>query len=238
MTKNNTMLRFFANNMQRPLTYPPSPPCPASRKIRTRSRRQTLIKLERWLDAVEFCDRALHVDGKCVKALSRRASAFVKLAGECPASSSFVGAVDTTAVAAKPMPTPTPTPTPPPTPTSTEIEVVKGGAGSGCSVDVSSPTVTAEISNESVSATGAAGETGQEEGGEKTSVHHVCERYESRNGLMALALLDLEAAVEADPDGEDVRRQRDALSQEIEEEKVGSYEKSFAAPEMLKGRSR
>ncbi|CAN0534722.1 unnamed protein product, partial [Ectocarpus sp. 12 AP-2014] len=36
---------------------------------------QTLIKLERWLDAVEFCDRALHVDGNCVKAFSRRASA-------------------------------------------------------------------------------------------------------------------------------------------------------------------
>lgn len=44
--------------------------------------RQTLIKLERWTDAVEFCDRALHVDGNCVKALSRRASALVELAGD------------------------------------------------------------------------------------------------------------------------------------------------------------
>lgn len=40
------------------------------------------MKLERWTDAVEFCDRAIHVDGHCVKALSRRASALVKLAGD------------------------------------------------------------------------------------------------------------------------------------------------------------
>ncbi|CAN0262656.1 unnamed protein product, partial [Hapterophycus canaliculatus] len=59
---------------------------------------QTLLKLERWLDAVEFCDRALHVDEKCIKALSRRAAAFVKLAGEC-SSDSFARANASTAAA-------------------------------------------------------------------------------------------------------------------------------------------
>lgn len=41
-----------------------------------------------------------------------------------------------------------------------------------------------------------------------------------REGLMALALEDLDRAVGIDPKGEDVRRQRDSLSREMEEEKV------------------
>lgn len=163
---------------------------------RERVRRQTLIKLEKWLDAVEFCDRALHVDEKCVKALSRRASAFVKLAAECLAS---LVDVNTTAVEAKP--------------TSTGIECARGGSGG--SVDVNSLTA-AENANEAVSVTeGGARGTGQEEG---KRAHY--ERFGGRGGLMALALLDLDAAVKADPDSEDIRRQRDSLSQEIEEEKV------------------
>lgn len=167
------------------------------------ARRQTLLKLERWLDAAEFCDRALHVDRKCVKALSRRASAFAKLAGECPAS--LEGVANTAADVAGAAPTPT------------EIEVGTGGL-----VDVSSPTVAENAKNGSVSADAEG--TSQE--GEENHAHW-CERHGGRDGLMALALLDLEAAVEADPDGEDVRRQRDALSQEIEEEKVRTLRNSL-----------
>ena len=143
---------------------------------------------------MEFCDRALHVDRKCVKALSRRASAFVKLAGECPAP--LEGVANTAADVAEAAPTPT------------EIEV-----GTGGSVDVSSLTA-AESANGSAS-TGAEG-IGQQ----GQTRDRWCERCGGRDGLMALALLDLEAAVEADPAGEDIRRQRDALSQEIQEEKV------------------
>lgn len=158
--------------------------------------RQTLIKLERWPDAVEFCDRALHVDGKCVKALSRRASTFVKLAGERNAS---LVEVNTDAVAGRPA--------------SNEIEVVRGGSGG--SVDVSSPTA-ANNANKTISET-ENGERGTDHEGERCAHFEHCG---GRGGLMALALLDLNAAVEADPEGEDVRRQRDSLRQEIEEEKV------------------
>lgn len=45
---------------------------------------QTLIKLGRWMDAIEFCDRALHVDPGYVKALSRRATAFLALSAPEP----------------------------------------------------------------------------------------------------------------------------------------------------------
>eukprot|EP00752_Nemacystus_decipiens_P002264 g2145.t1 len=159
---------------------------------------QTFIKLERWPDAVEFCDRALHVDGKCVKARSRRASAFVKLAGECPTPLDRIVNTEATAVAAAAAPIPI----------EVEVEV-----GSGGSVDVSSPTA-AENANGSVSPGGDGGEP------ERDDRARLRKRYGGRDGLMALALLDLEAAVEADPDGEDVRRQRDALRQEIEEEKA------------------
>ncbi|CAN0384762.1 unnamed protein product, partial [Ectocarpus sp. 8 AP-2014] len=57
-------------------------------------------------------------------------------------------------------------------------------------------------------------------------------RFGGREGLMALALLDLHAAVEADPDSEDIRRQRDTLSKEIEEEKAEA-----AVMNMVKGTS-
>lgn len=173
--------------------------------------RQTLIKLERWLDAVEFCDRALHVDGKCVKALSRRASAFVKLAGEHPVS--LAGVNNTNAIAVKPT---------------------TASSTGGCSVGVASLTAAGDANananaNKSEKASaggeGCAGGEGQEE--EKIDR---CERFGGRDGLMALALLDLDAAVEADPEGEDVRRQRDSLSQEIEEEKVRNSQ-----PQQLQG---
>lgn len=167
---------------------------------------QTLIKLERWPDAVEFCDRALHVDEKCVKALSRRASAFVKLAGGCrPASLS--ADVHTAVVEAAP--------------TTAEAEVVNadGGGTTGDSVDVGGLTAS-ENANETISAAdggSARGTTGQGQGGETRDRYG---HYGGRDGLLALALQDLNAAAEADPGGEDVGRQRDSLRREIEEEKV------------------
>lgn len=179
---------------------------------------QTLIKLERWLDAVEFCNRALHVDGKCVKALSRRASAFVKLAGECSAS------VETTNSAATGTSTTTTTPATTTTrssrladSTDDEIEVVKGGSGD--SIDISSSTKTKDVNETVARAGGGGGGRTSEEGGE----HVFHESFGGRDGLLAQAMLDLNLAVEVDPDGEDARRQRDALSQEIEEEKVRPY---------------
>lgn len=76
----------------------------------------------------------------------------------------------------------------------------------------------AEPSNE-VSATVECGKisTSEREG---QGVGVFRERYGGREELMKLALSDLEKAVEVDPEGEDVRRQRDHLKREIEEEKV------------------
>lgn len=45
-------------------------------------------------------------------------------------------------------------------------------------------------------------------------------QYGGREGLMSLALADLEKAVEIDSEGEDVQRQRDCLRKEIDEESV------------------
>lgn len=171
---------------------------------------QTLIKLERWLDAVEFCNRALHVDGKCVKALSRRASAFVKVAGERSASvDDTTGAAATTTTAAAAMRSSTLAGS-----SIDEVEVVKGGSSD--SIDISSSTTTENV-NETIPGT-----TGEEEG---EHAFHKC--FGGREGLRAQALLDLDAAVEVDPDGEDVRRQRDALRQEIEEEKVRIHHRNL-----------
>lgn len=49
------------------------------------------------MDAIEFCDRALHVHSGYVKALSRRATAFVALSAPEPSVSS-------TAIAPTPVP--------------------------------------------------------------------------------------------------------------------------------------
>lgn len=164
---------------------------------------QTLIKLERWLDAVEFCDRALHVDGKCVKAFSRRASAFVKLAEDSTTSG--------VAAAAAPSSVSPPADAVDSTVTQTEV-VIKGGTS--VSIDVSD---VAPVENEKETVSGKEVDAETSGRGEE---HAFRVRFGGREGLMALALLDLQAAVEADPDGEDIRRQRDSLSKEIEEEKV------------------
>lgn len=186
---------------------------------------QTLIKLERWLDAVEFCNRALHVDGKCVKALSRRASAFVKLAGECSASvhattGAATCAATTTASGASTTTTGSPRLAHSVSDevevvvkggsTNDEIEVVRGGTGD--SIDISSSTTT-----ENVDETVAGARGGEGEGEEKHAFH---KSFVVRKELLAQALLDLNAAVDVDPNGGDIRRQRDDLSQEVEEEKV------------------
>ncbi|CAN0064567.1 unnamed protein product, partial [Ectocarpus sp. 4 AP-2014] len=176
---------------------------------------QTLIKLERWLDAVEFCDRALHVDGKCVKAFSRRASAFVKLAEDST----------TSGVAAAAAPATISPPSDAVDGTVTQTEVVIKGCTS-VSIDVSDlPLV--EDETEAVSGTEGDGESS---GRGEEHVFRV--RFGGREGLMAIALLDLHAAVEADPDSEDIRRQRDSLSKEIEEEQAEA-----AVMKMVKGTS-
>lgn len=174
------------------------------KKKNTRVLLQTLIKLERWLDAVEFCDRALHVNGKCVKALSRRASAFVKLAEDSTTSGVAPAAAAPATVSPRSDAA---------NDTESQAEVVIKG-GTSVSIDVSDLATTAN-DKEAVSGTEVDGETSGR--GEE---HAFRVRFGGREGLMALALLDLHAAVEADPDSEDIRRQRDGLSKEIEEEKV------------------
>lgn len=210
---------------------------------------QALIKLERWLDAVEFCNRALHVDGKFVKALSRRASAFVRLAGECSASvhattgaSTCAASTTTTNAAAVAAATTRSSRLGDSADDEVEmvveggntgdgvevidrggstndvIEVVKGGSGD--LIDISSSTIKEDVGETIVGTRrGGEGRTAGEEA-EENAFH---ESFGGRVGLLAQALLDLNTAVEVDPDGEDVRRQRDLLSQEIEEEKVCPY---------------
>ncbi len=138
---------------------------------------------------MEFCDRALHVDGKCVKAFSRRASAFVRLAVECSVSLEA-----TTALAS----------------------AADENAGSSTVADSTNDEGKTIQGRADVSADLALEET--EAGAGESRICH--ERFGGREGLMALALLDLDAAVELVPDGEDVKRQRDALRQEIDEAKV------------------
>lgn len=160
---------------------------------------QTLIKLERWSDAEEFCDRALHVDDKCVKALSRRATVLLRLAGECTGlagvatcpeaaapSASWSSALEKETREIE---------------NDTSASSATDGMAEGCSKEVVSRTV-----------------NGDGEGDRKTTSPH--ERFGGREGLMALALRDLNTAVGIDPIDEDVRRQRDAIRKEIEEEKV------------------
>lgn len=161
---------------------------------------QTLIKLERWLDAVEFCDRALHVDGKCVKAFSRRASAFVRLAVECSGSSEATAAPASAAV------------------DSAEFSTVADRTNEGGAATRGRANITAGDDHiDKALGEAEAGATGTAQAGRKCASH---ERFGGTEGLMALALLDLDAAVEVDPNGDDIRRQRDALRQEIDEAKV------------------
>ncbi|CBN78096.1 conserved unknown protein [Ectocarpus siliculosus] len=176
---------------------------------------QTLIKLERWLDVVEFCDRALHVDGTCVKAFSRRASAFVKLAED-----STTSGVD---AAAAPSPVSPPADAVDSTVTQTEV-LIEGGTS--VSIDVSD---LAPAENEKETVSGQEGDAETSGRGEEQAFRV---RFGGREGLMALALLDLHAAVAADPDSEDIGRQRDSLSKEIEEEKAEA-----AVMKMVKGTS-
>lgn len=64
-------------------------------------------------------------------------------------------------------------------------------------------------------------ERGAESGvGTGTDAFHV--RYGGREGMVALALVDLDTAVGIDPASGDLRRQRDNLSRQIEEERVRS----------------
>lgn len=148
---------------------------------------------------MEFCDRALHVDDKCVKALSRRASAFVKLSGIC----SEVEAVTAAAVAASLS-------TFSSRGSNNETGVVEDGARGSTSTGVTDDACDIE----KVLATEDGG--GNNDGGEGAFY----ERFGGRDGLMALGLVDLDTAAEIDPDGEDIKRQRDGLAREIEEEKV------------------
>ena len=174
---------------------------------------QTLIKLERWSDALDFCDRALHVDGLCVKALSRRATIFINLAGQCLASSSHATATATATAAAA-------TCASLPGRIGVEVGESKGDA-TGISAGMSSV-----LNTENREAVGTAGDEGEktgdndndnDDGGADQALY---DRFGGREGLLALALVDLETAVGAEPESEDVRRQRDALKTEIDEEKV------------------
>lgn len=191
---------------------------------------QTLIKLERWSDALDFCDRALHVDGTCVKALSRRASAFVNLAGKCLAAS--INATATAAAAAADTVTAAPTAaataaytvaesTRVVSPSTIGIEVGES-KGDTTGVSASTSSLLNRASREAVGVGGGGAETAadDEDDGDGGTDQALYGRFGGRQGLLALALVDLEAAVQADPESEDVRRQRDALKTEIDEEKV------------------
>lgn len=64
-------------------------------------------------------------------------------------------------------------------------------------------------------------ERGTESGvGTGTDAFHA--RYGGRERMVALALVDLDTAVGINPASEDLRRQRDNLSRQIEEERVRS----------------
>ena len=166
---------------------------------------QTLIKLERWVDAVEFCDRALHIDGECVKALSRRASAFVNLAGELAPPEGHASP-------------------------SAGIPLVPGpscGDGTIFSVvidgtRVSNKAGSAELNGHIYESTRPPtpqkrGDWG-DDGIEEYMFHDLSG---GREGLMALALADLNKAVDVDREGvEDLQRQRQTLTRKIKEELV------------------
>lgn len=59
--------------------------------------------------------------------------------------------------------------------------------------------------------------------GQGQGIELLWERYGGRDVLKELALSDLEKAMKIDPEGEDIRRQRDQLKREIEEEKVMAH---------------
>lgn len=164
---------------------------------------------------MEFCDRALHVDGKCIKALSRRATAFVKLAGEC-SSNSFASVNATKA-------TTTATTTTAGVPGCHEVDRSDGKAGAlandtlTTTVETSVLTTTAKDSG-TISGSGNCRGVIKPGGGAGEDTFDAC--VGGRKELMALALQDLDTAVEVDADGEDIRRQRDNLKKEIDEEKV------------------
>lgn len=165
---------------------------------------QTLIKLERWVEAVEFCNRALHINPNSVKALCRRASAFIKLAAEST-TGSVAGNVDpstTTGVTLKEDLT-------------HENNASDGRSGSvdceteagtGIELDLDTPATSGEESP----------------GGRNVVNMEFCQRHGGSERLRALALEDLTSAVKIDPVAEDVRHQRDDLGREIEEARVSS----------------
>lgn len=160
---------------------------------------QALIKLGRWSEAAEFCDRALHVDDKSVKALSRRALVFTKLAGEYPTLTEINHGAAAVA-----------------TPPSSLRENVKGAgviAGDTVILDKSIERVPREEDEALTSAAENSGNVNR-----IRSAFH--KRFGGKEGLLALALVDLNAAVDIDHTGEDIRRQRDTLRTDINEAKV------------------
>lgn len=160
---------------------------------------QTLLKLERWVDAIEFCDRALQVDSSCVKAMSRRASAFVELAGKLPPFR--------------------------------EESYSDTGSSSVSSHQSRSNGKISQVSNQTGDNDPRENHDGCDEGEIGNSKDerrdHVSVEYEfhdlrgGRAGLLALALEDLDKAVEVDRGvSEDLQQQRDDLRKQIEEETV------------------
>ncbi|CAN0135886.1 unnamed protein product, partial [Scytosiphon promiscuus] len=176
---------------------------------------QTMLKLERWLDAVEFCDRALHVDGKCVKALSRRAAAFVKLAGKY-SSNSFVS-VNASATTRTAAATATGSP---------RYHLVGRPDGHPAALINDESYSGGDRKALATTGTGGKRESGagnridRREPGEFMGEDVLHASYGGREGLMASALHDLDAAVNVDVDNGDIRRQRDNLKKEIDEEKA------------------
>ena len=180
---------------------------------------QTLIKLERWSDALDFCDRALHIDGTCVKALSRRASTFVQLAAQAQCLTASLGATPAAAAAVTATEiTATATSVSSPGSIGVAVGEVKLDNASGVSTEMCS--TTSGKTKGVVGVTGGGGEHNGDDGGGEGGLQALYNRFGGREGLLALALADLDRAVETDPESEDVRRQRDALRTEINEEKV------------------
>lgn len=140
---------------------------------------------------MEFCDRALHVDRKFVKALSRRASAFVLLARRsCRLKKRWIAAANES-----------------------------GERGEEHTLVSFPDACTAEDGGVRVENDGGGRASGDEIGGRKIE-DTFCKRYGGKNALLALALADLNTAVAIEAGVEDVRRQRDTLAKEIEEEQV------------------
>lgn len=151
------------------------------------------------------------MDGKCVKALSRRAASFVKLAGKysCNSVASVKATTMTTAAAATAAGMPR------------RHKVGRSTSENGALVkDDSTTAVVATIVEDNGTVPGLGDGSNCRQTGVDAGEDAFQARFGGRKGILALALHDLDAAVNIDADCEDIRRQRDNLKKEIEEEEV------------------